>query len=208
MQMQSRVASRLSAALPLALLLAADAGAASIETLLHPFTGDDTEVRIILDDASDPGAIEVRIEVTGAIGDIRGVFFDFVNDALLGGLSVTGEHLTSYSIDSVRGQGPGNNLNGGGSPCPCDLGIEIGTPGIGVDDIQATTLWITHADGLDLAAFSGQDVGVRLTSVGSNREGSSKLGGVVPEPSTAALLGMGLIGASLAQRTRRQRTSR
>jgi len=196
----------LGATLALTMLWASGAGAATIETLLHPFTGDDAEVRIVLDDAG--GQVEVRVEVTEGVGDIRGVFFNLANDVLLGGLTVTGADVTSFDVYDVQRQGGGNNLNGGGSPCPCDLGVEIGSPGIGKDDILSTTFWISHPDGIDLAAFRDQYVGVRLTSVGWDREGSSKLSGVVPEPSTAALLGLGLLGVSIRRRASARRSSR
>ncbi|MAG34068.1 MAG: hypothetical protein CL908_24575 [Deltaproteobacteria bacterium] len=53
---------------------------------------------------------------------------------------------------------------------------------------------------LDVSLFSGQKFGVRVTSVGSadsGRGGSSKLIGVVPEPTTALLTMLGLAGLSL-----------
>lgn len=186
----------------LILLLGSSAGASTIETLLHPFTGDDAEVRITLDDMSaGAGQVEVTVEVTEGIADIRGVFFDLTNDGLLGDLTVTGQDVTSYGVTDVLRQGGGNNLNGGGSPCPCDLAIEIGSPGMGKDDIWSTTFVISHPDGIDLDAFRDQEVGVRLTSVGWNRAGSSKLSGVVvPEPTTASLLTLGLLGLALRRR--------
>lgn len=118
---------------------------------------------------------------------------------------------TQFSAGSVINLGGGNNLSGGGTPCPCDIGVEIGDPGIGMgDDFQTTTFTLSHiTDSLDLSLFDGQDRGARLTSVGlpdGSRDGSSKLGGVVPEPTTGLLLGAGLGG--LAFEGRRRRSSR
>jgi hypothetical protein len=94
--------------------------------------------------------------------------------------------------------GGGSNLNGGGSPCFCDIGIEIGSPGIGKDDIQSVTFTLSHdSESLDISLFEDQDFGVRATSVGDaggSRNRSSKLIGVVPEPSTAILMLLGLAG--------------
>lgn len=103
-------------------------------------------------------------------------------------------------VDAVIDLGGGNNLNGGGSPCPCDLGVEIDSPGIGSDDFQQVTFTLSHdIEDLTLDLLSDQVVGIRATSVGaegSARNGSSKLLGVVPEPSTALLVGLGLVALS------------
>ena len=128
------------------------------------------------------------------------------DDSLLAGLSVVGADVTDFQVGGVTGVGPGNNLNGGGSPCPCDIGVEIGTPGMGKDDLRMTVFDLTHnSQPLDLSLFEGQSVGVRLTSVGEpgERGGSSKLSGSVPEPGTALLLASGVFGlAGIGRRSR------
>jgi hypothetical protein len=183
------------------MLAATPALSATITTVLEPFAGDDSEVTLTLDDSGE--GVSITVEVTEGVADIRGVFFDLnLDEAYLDDLqiSVDGDDVTDYLVGSIINTGGGNNLNGGGSPCPCDVGVEIGTPGMGKDDIQSTTFVVTH-DSLDLtlAMFFEQDIGVRLTSVGDDlhgsRNGSSKLGGTVPvpEPNTVALLGLGLL---------------
>lgn len=194
--------------LPIALVLCTllAAGAAPAFTLT-PFAGDPSEVTVHLSDTHQ-GAIEMDVRVTSGFGDIRGIFFNVSDPSLLSGLHVTGPDVTDVTFGNVIDLGHGSNLRGGGSPCPCDVGVEIGLPGLrgGSDDHETIRLLVSHnLLHLDPSLFSGQHFGVRLTSVGSDwwkRDGSSKCGGVVPEPSTGLLAGFGL--ALLAGRRRRR----
>jgi len=217
------------------------------ELIATPFTGADTSVRIVLDD--DPaggGDIEVTLTVNEGLADLRGFFLNIENSSLLEGLSVTGDDVTGFEIENngVTNLKHGVNMNGGGSPCPCDLGIAIGTPGIGEDDIFTTT-FVLHVPNLELVLddFAGGLIGIRVTSVGGvggdaeddaedskdledlkkdckdekdggdgkdGRHGSSKLVATitdpiipVPEPSTAALIALGLGTIGYASRSRR-----
>lgn len=183
------------------LALAGTANAASSSFFLDPFTGDDSQVLVTLDDsAAGAGNIQITVEVSEGVADIRGLLFDLTDDVPLAGLMVAGDDVTSSQFGDVINLGHGANLNGGGSPCPCDVGVEIGRPGLrgGGDDFQSTTIVLMHEVlALDLSSFDAQAFGVRLTSVGDDadhRDGSAKLGGIVPEPSTAMLLALGLAG--------------
>jgi len=181
-----------------------------VEATATPFTGDPLTVAVSLDDGADPGNLVITLDVTGgSIGDLRGFFAQVADESLLAGLSASGFNVSEsvFDANSVGKVGGGNNLNGGGTPCPCDLGIEFGSPGIGRDDIQSVTFTLSHASqALDASLFSEQAFGVRATSVGPHgggRNGSSKLSGVfpvIPEPSTAVLMTLGLLGLAIPRR--------
>ncbi|WP_285675123.1 hypothetical protein, partial [Paralimibaculum aggregatum] len=133
------------------------------------------------------GDLLVHLEVLedgGDIGDLRGFFLDIGDESLLSGMSVSGDDITKVKIEAnaVTDLGKGNNVNGevANGTGPFDLGVSIGTQGIGKDDIRQTTFTITH-DTVDLSLdlISG-DLAVRTTSVGpagGSREGSLKLTG-------------------------------
>jgi hypothetical protein len=192
-------------------LLSADgaARAADRSVVLEPFTGSLIEVELRLDDGAGDGTIHGRLAVIRGIGDLRGLFLHVSDASVLGGLEASGLHVTGFETGTLINLGQGNNVNGGGSPCPCDLGLTFGTPGIGHDDLQVVEFVLSHTRmALDLSLFAEQLAAARVTSVGleegGSREGSSKLSGVVPvpEPGTALLCaaGMGL----LARRARRR----
>jgi hypothetical protein len=183
------------------LLGAPPARALSLETLLEPFTGGPASVRLSVSDEApglESGQVLVEVEVLAG-GAIRGVFLDLADVALLDGIEASGPDVTGLETGSVINLGLGSNLHGGGSPCPCDLGVEIGTPGASRDFIQSTSFVLSSSAGpLDASLFFEQNVGVRLSPQ------SSKLGGSlpVPEPSAALLLGLGLAVLWLQGRSR------
>jgi VCBS repeat-containing protein len=137
------------------------------------------------------GGLEFTVAVdsdSGYIGDLRGLFFQVSDEALLGGLTVSGADVTDSdaAADAVSDLGNGANVNGGNHG-PFDVGVEIGTPGMSGDDIQTTTFFLSH-DSVDLTLdmIAGQDFAVRMTSVGATsdgdggREDSLKLVGTAP----------------------------
>jgi hypothetical protein len=164
--------------------------------------------------SEEGGDIRVTATVTLGVADLRAVYLNIDDDILLSGLTVTGDDVTDYEIaaHSVIDLGQGSNLHGGGTPCPCDIGVEIGTPGIGKDDFATTTFLLHGLTPLSLSDFTDQLVGVRITSVGpdpDSRGGSAKLAGrlpdvvPVPEPAAGALLALGLGAIACARRGRR-----
>jgi hypothetical protein len=146
------------------------------------------------------GGVSIVAEVSPTvalpnIADIRGLFFNLNVAGNCG--NVSGPNFTSCLTNNSGAMDWNINPLG-----PFSLAIEIGTAGIGKDDIQKTTLSIT---GLTTANFT--QAAARLTSVGvpgSARANSSKLipvgpddlGVVVPEPSTWAMMGVGLVGVA------------
>jgi hypothetical protein len=195
------------------------ARALATEVIATSFTGVDTSVQILLDDTG--GNIAVTLTVNEGLADLRGFFLNISDFSLLSGLTVTGDDVTSFAFedDGVTHLRPGVNVNGDGSPCPCDIGVAIGTPGAGKDDIFTTTFVLDATAPLVLDYFAGELLGVRVTSVGSAsgftalsdskdpkedfedelRNGSAKLVVripdpivPVPEPSTALLIALGL----------------
>ena len=212
----SRSSLLLFSALSLLLFLIPLAATSSvIETTATTANGAPLTVDVTLDDGVDPGKIVITLDVSGGnIGDLRGFFANVTDEGLLDKLSVSGFDVSdsAFEANSVRQVGGGNNLNGSGTPCPCDLGIEFGSPGTGRDDLQSVTFTLSHVDGqpIDASLFADQTFGVRATSVGplhGSRDGSSKLIGVIPvipEPSTAMLMALGLLGLAIP----RQRAER
>jgi hypothetical protein len=187
---------------------------------INDFTGADTQVKFTLDDAiAGSGKVQFKVDYlsTGSntIADIRGIFFNILDDSLLSGLQIVGTDVTASKFGpagTIKSVGSGsNNLNGGN--ISFDAGVEIGQEGIGQGkgDIQSTIFTLSHSSqALTLAQFSQQNFGVRLMSVGSgnSRGGSSKLKGQapyytppkpptqkVPEPTTLAALGLFALGA-------------
>ncbi|WP_424102411.1 PEP-CTERM sorting domain-containing protein [Moorena producens] len=193
---------------------AISAEAAALDFDISPFTGDQAKVKITLEQVGND--VKFNFEVTDTLADITGVFFDLNNTFNLNSndLSASGNDVTGSLVTNTSNLGGGVNLTGGGpsNPGSFDFGLKIGTNGIGRDDIKATSFTLSHAtEALNLHMFEQQKFGVRLQSVGSNREGSSKLTGIspikvirpsnskpvgVPEPST--LLGLGLFAVGIA----------
>lgn len=149
------------------------ARALATEVIATPFTGADTSVRVLLDDTG--GNIEVTLTVNEGLADLRGFFLNIGDFSLLDGLKITGDDVTEWEVGerSVINLTHGVNLNGGGSPCPCDIGIAIGTPGASKDDILRTTFVLDAAADLVLDDFAGELLGVRVTSVGNLSDGAS-----------------------------------
>lgn len=149
------------------------------------------KVTITETDANSDGFTDLKVDlevVQGNVADLRGFFFNVANDALLSQLNVTGDDITDAPVFDTDGDGV-PEISSASPPQPeavitpyaFEAGLELGTPGMAADDIAATSFVISAPNtNLTTALLEGQQIGVRATSVGEDREGSSKLIGEVP----------------------------
>ncbi|HJU73318.1 MAG TPA: cadherin domain-containing protein [Gemmatimonadaceae bacterium] len=90
----------------------------------------------------------------------------------------------STTGDNVTNLGDGSNMEGllnadgtktvklvGAEANGYDVGIEIGTSGIGSNDVRSFTFTLKSTDGLSLSDFANSDFGIRITSIGQDTTG-------------------------------------
>jgi hypothetical protein len=126
-------------------------------------------VKVKMTEQSD-GTILFELETLGSKpADLRGLFFDVQDAALLSKLVFTGADITSTQVadDQVTDLGHGANMKGKGHPT-FDVGVEFGTPGVGHDDITTTSFVLSTNDGsaLTLDDMAQVEFGARTTSNG------------------------------------------
>lgn len=141
-------------------------------------------LQITLTEQAD-GSVRFDVRNEGdTLADLRGLFFDIGDEALLANLTVSGSDVTDVDLDAnaVSNLGNGVNMNGVGL---FDIGVEFGTAGIGADDIDGTFFTLSSTQGpLSIEQFLGVNFGVRLTSVEGDdgiRDDSLKLIGTSPD---------------------------
>ena len=155
------------------------------------------DVIVLVEEVEIDGKTSLQFTVSvdesgGLTADLRGLFWDVTDESVLGGLMATGADVTDdlYAANAVKDLGNGANLNGAitSKGMAFDAGVEIGTQGIGEDDIQSTTFVLSGDGDLTLDMIAGMRFGVRLTSVGEidgDRSGSTKTEVVIGNPSVA-----------------------
>jgi hypothetical protein len=127
----------------------------------------------------------VQVAVAGAyLGDLRGLFFDVADELLVSSGNFTVVPTTNFTEllegnDSVKDLGQGANMQGLlGSDGGYDVGIEIGTSGIGTngDDVRSFSFTLDNSlRDLTLADFANVSFGVRLTSVGQTLDANDSI---------------------------------
>ncbi|WP_338501825.1 cadherin-like domain-containing protein [Sphingomonas kaistensis] len=136
--------------------------------------GAKTTVLVHLEEQTD-GSILVKLKQEGVQSDLRGLFFDINDPALIGKLSVSGAAVTGFEArnEGVIDLGQGANLQG--NPLGMfDVGVRFGTPGA-KEMVTATSFVLkSSVGGLTLDDLALADVGIRTTSEGT------KLVGVMP----------------------------
>ncbi|MCT7959213.1 hypothetical protein NG791_00725 [Laspinema sp. D1] len=172
----------------------------STSFLLNEFTGSDAQVEVTLTEVpQEPNVVQVSLKVVkGYIADAVGFFAEFNDLTVNNNFTITavdsdpGSLLTvgtqtgagllylddsGSTIDGIGDLDNNVNLNGQGIQRDYALGVQIGEGGLkgGDDDYQEVTFKLSAA-GLSVSNFS--KIGMRLQSVGDDREGSSKLEGI------------------------------
>ncbi|MHA6347372.1 Ig-like domain-containing protein [Roseivivax sp. CAU 1761] len=165
-------------------------------TLAFTVSGDiDTHIFVEEGDFDGDGFTDLRFTVSldesgGKTGDLRGLFWDAAGDDTTGwGVWAPGSPDVTdedFRANKVSDLGNGANMNGKitNKGKKFDAGVELGTPGIGKDDIKTTSFVVTAgSQDLTLDDIGGMRFGVRITSfgeIGGSREGSLKIAGVAP----------------------------
>ena len=88
--------------------------------------GGNQDILVRMEEQAD-GTVRITLTVDGKPADIRGLFFDVSDAALLANLVVSGANVTSYQImdEGVMDLGRGVNMHGGGRD-PFDVGVACG----------------------------------------------------------------------------------
>ncbi len=175
----------------------------------HPVDGT-----LTIDDGIDPGNLVITFTLNAVQGDVRAFLAQLSDESLIPGLSVVGysNRASQFREDGIGKAAKSRGLGQPGSACPCDFGLNF--PAQTGSSVSFT---LTHATvDLTLDLFYGQDFAVKAAKIqtsSSTRNGKPKglktailqgqVPNVIPEPTTAVLMVLGLGGLSYAGRARK-----
>lgn len=205
--------STIAAAIALfAMAMQANATTISFTNWIHNSGSDASDYVVTVND-DNAGYFLVNVDVSAAglasdpSTDILGVFFNAHEDLLASNINNFSANVGSVSI-CVNGLlsscGNGNNLNGLG--VTFDIGMKTGSTGSGDGALQSFSFRVDSVLGITLSDFDL--FGIRAQSTGTGNGSDKAYSGPstsVPEPSTLALFGLGLLGIAFAT-TRRRKT--
>ena len=168
--------------------------------------GSGSGATISLDDSIVPGTLSISLESSGSeipIGELAGINFRYDDGTLFTGLQGVGLDIARTVTSNVRDENTTIF-------CACNLEIDFGAVGLfEMTGITATDFdLVNNQRDITLADFAGSTVTVYLAYSGSASSGTSeskdvqnvrflKLEGeipVIPEPTTSALMLLGLLG--------------
>ena len=212
----------LGAVATLILLLPTLASATIVTAGASRIFGDILTATLTIDDESQAGDLVITLTLDpGALtGDLRSFYAHIADESLLAGLSISGANVTQsrFEANSVFNFGDGTFVPTIPTSCGatgCDFGFEIGTAGTSPDNFQTTTFVLSHlTEVLTVDILADQVFALRVNSITSDGTrgvftGFSKLAGVVtviPEPSTAIMMMLGLAGLTVAGRDPSRKT--
>ncbi len=192
--------------------LASTAGAAIVTAPAISGGNRPVEGTLTIDDGIDPGNLVITFTLDASAGDIRGFLAQVADESLISGLSVIGynNRASQFGEDRIGKAEKSRGLGQPGSACPCDFGLKFPA-----QTGTSVTFTLTHATvDLTLDLFYGQDFAVKAAKI-KTENGSGKTKGiktailqgqvpnVIPEPTTAVLMVLGLGGLSYAGRAQK-----
>lgn len=192
--------------------LASSAGAAVITAPATSGGSRPINGTLTIDDGIDPGNLVITFALDAASGDIRGFLAQIADESLISGLSVVGynNRASQFGENRIGKAEKSNGLGQPGSACPCDFGLKFPA-----QTGTSVTFTLTHATvDLTVSLFYGQDFAVKAAKIMTeNGPGKSKgiktailqgqVPNVIPEPTTAVLMVLGLGGLSYAGRAKK-----
>lgn len=205
----SRRLSWVALSLILALAPASMSAAATMSLSLLDPDGSGFGANIILDDGAVPGSVTVALESTSplaapqGLGDLLYLFVEYEGTDVAGALDASGADVDETSSITFPGQGPNLLVNIGEGSLFTLNGITSTSLTLDDDAADLTLASLVGAQLLVAIGFDGTIDGApgeAFTDDINFIKVSGKVLPVVPEPSTALLMLLGLSGLTMASR--------